>query len=173
MTIQQELNMKIYFSQHFFFLTFCPWSSLSLTPRSGKRSSLSILSIPTSRCRMWLTIMSPAVSTLSPSLAETLYQEVKPSSRDNLYTSSSVTLLWSVRSLLLARRIVGIFVQKSFNAHTQYNISEFVFPYLLTIRCNDLAVEVLLPPPDGLEGCPPSEVKHHEGCCCVSKEYLQ
>ena len=118
MTIQQELNMKIYFSQHFFFLTFCPWSSLSLTPRSGKRSSLSILSIPTSRCRMWLTIMSPAVSTLSPSLAETLYQEVKPSSRDNLYTSSSVTLLWSVRSLLLARRIVGIFVQKSFIAHT-------------------------------------------------------
>ena len=78
-------------------------------PLSGHLTSLSILSMPTSRLRMCATIMSPAVSTLSPSLADTLYQEVKPSSWDNLYTSSSVTLLWSVRSLLLANNIVGIY----------------------------------------------------------------
>ena len=64
---------------------------------------------------------------------------------------------------------MGIFVKK---LHSKYTSVENDL-YLLTIGCDDLAVQVLLPPPDGLEGCPPREVKHHEGCGCVSKEYLQ
>ena len=140
-------------------------------PLSGHLTSLSILSMPTSRLRMCATIMSPAVSTLSPSLADTLYQEVKPSSWDNLYTSSSVTLLWSVRSLLLANNIVGIYKK-------YYNWNTFLWnpkptTYLCSICCYNFTIKILLPLPDSLEGCSPSEIKDNKGCGCVSKEDLQ
>ena len=45
--------------------------------------------------------------------------------------------------------------------------------HLGSVRGDHLAVEILLPPPDCLEGGAAGEVEHDEGRGGVSKEYLQ
>ena len=89
------------------------------------------------------------------------------------YTSSSDTDRASVRSLLLASRIVGIWGMDGKCKVRIHRSTDGVMSHLGSVRGDHLAVQILLPPPDCLEGGAAGEVEHHEGRGGVSKEYLQ